>query len=274
MFRVDAVDLGDLQILHHDGLWGSSIWRYDGTRATTARFDTDDRQIPWAALGRQPERLLIIGAAGGNEIQAALTYGVGQVDAVELNPVTARAAHRRRSPSTRATSPTCPNVNYVQGDGRTFLARSDTEYDLIWFVAPDCYAASNAATAGAFVLSESYLYTKEMIETAFDHLTPDGLMVAQFGDFDFDTRPTRTARYLVTARDAIDDEVGSFADHTLLVVESAPEEILRVSTIVFSPARSTATTSAASSSRSARCRALARCTCPEAVGPAKGSPPN
>ena len=27
-------------------------------------------------------------------------------------------------------------------------------------------------------------------------------MVAQFGDFDFDTRPTRTARYLVTARDA------------------------------------------------------------------------
>ena len=25
------VDLGDLQILHHDGLWGSSIWRYDGT---------------------------------------------------------------------------------------------------------------------------------------------------------------------------------------------------------------------------------------------------
>ena len=30
-------------------------------------------------------------------------------------------------------------------------------------------------------------------------------MVAQFGDFDFDDRPTRTARYLVTARDAIDD---------------------------------------------------------------------
>ena len=26
-------------LLQHDGLWGSTIWRYDGTRATTARFD-------------------------------------------------------------------------------------------------------------------------------------------------------------------------------------------------------------------------------------------
>ncbi len=36
-----------------------------------------------------------------------------------------------------------------------FLARTTTVYDLIWFVAPDSYAATNAATAGAFVLSES-----------------------------------------------------------------------------------------------------------------------
>ena len=53
-----------------------------------------------------------------------------------------------------------------------------------------------------------------MVETAFDHLSPDGLVVAQFGDFDFDTRPTRTARYLVTAREALEGRLGSFADHT------------------------------------------------------------
>ena len=234
VFRVDAVDLGDLQILHHDGLWGSSIWRYDGTPATTSRFDTDDRQIPWAALGRTPDRILIIGAAGGNEIQAALTYGVGQVDAVELNPVT----HHLLTDTFAEYSgniANLPNVNYVQGDGRTFLARSSADYDLIWFVAPDSYAASNAATSGAFVLSESYLYTREMIETAFDHLTPNGLMVAQFGDFDFDTRPTRTARYLVTARDAVGDKLGQFDQHVILVHEQGPEEITRVSTIVLSP---------------------------------------
>jgi hypothetical protein len=234
VFRVDAVSLGYLQILHHDGLWGSSIWRYDGMPETTVRFETDGRQIPWAALGRTPERLLIIGAAGGNEIQAALTYGVGHVDAVELNPVT----HELLTDTFAEYSgniANLPNVNYVQGDGRTFLARSDVDYDLIWFVAPDSYAASNAATSGAFVLSESYLYTREMIETAFDHLTPDGLMVAQFGDFDFETRPTRTARYLVTARDALGDDVGDFDQHVALVVERPDVEISRVSTIALSP---------------------------------------
>jgi hypothetical protein len=234
VFRVDAVDLGDVQIVHHDGLWGSSIWRYDGTRATTARFDTDDRQIPWAALGRTPDRILIIGAAGGNEIQAALTYGVGQVDAVELNPVTHDLLTGPFAEYSGNIA-NLPNVNYVEGDGRTFLARASDDYDLIWFVAPDSYAASNAATSGAFVLSESYLYTREMIETAFDHLTPTGLMVAQFGDFDFGTRPTRTARYLVTARDAVGEQLDRFDEHVILVVEQTPEEISRVSTIVLSP---------------------------------------
>jgi spermidine synthase len=236
VFRVDAVQgFGRLKILHHDGLWGSSIWEYDGTPETTARFASDARQIPWAALGRTPERILIIGAAGGNEIQAALTYGVGQIDAVELNPVT----HRLLTDTLADYSgniANLPNVNYVQGDGRTFLARSDADYDLIWFVAPDSYAASNAATSGAFVLSESYLYTREMITEVFDHLTDDGLIVAQFGDFDFETRPTRTARYLVTARDAVAERVQDFAASTTLIVESAPEEISRVSTIVVSPA--------------------------------------
>jgi spermidine synthase len=234
VFRVDAVDFGRVTILHHDGLWGSSIWPYDGTPATTERFDRDSRQIPWAALGREPERILIIGAAGGNEIQAALTYGVGHVDAVELNPIT-RDILTGPYADYSGNIASREEVDYVQGDGRTFLARSDEEYDLIWFVAPDSYAASNAATSGAFVLSESYLYTQEMIEVAFDHLTPTGLMVAQFGDFQFEQRPTRTARYLVTARDAVRDRVGEFADHSLLVVENPEEEIARVSTIVLSP---------------------------------------
>ena len=239
VFRVDAVDIGDLNgigeqhILHHDGLWGSAIWRYDGTPATTDRFLDDSRQIPFAAAANDAPSLLIIGAAGGNEIQAALTYGVGRVDAVELNPVTVDLLEGPLAEYSGNITQD-PRVNYVQGDGRTFLARSDEEYDLIWFVAPDSYAAANAATSGAFVLSESYLYTQEMIAEAFDHLTPAGVMVAQFGDFDFDTRPTRTARYVVTAREALQDELGDdFAAHTTLIVERSESDIGRASTILL-----------------------------------------
>ena len=158
--------------------------------------------------------MLIIGAAGGHEIQASLTYGAGQIDAVELNPVTVSLL-RDTFADYAGNITEHPDVNYVQGEGRTYLARSDETYDIVWFVAPDSYAASNAATAGAFVMSESYLYTREMIEEAFDHLSPGGVIVAQFGDLDFAARPMRTARYLVTARAAIADDIGGddFADH-------------------------------------------------------------
>jgi hypothetical protein len=231
VFRVDAVDLGELKVLHHDGLWGSSIWRYDGTSATTDRFRTDNRQIPYAALPDAP-RVLIIGAAGGNEIMASLTYGAAEVDAVELNPVTVKLLRETFADySGRVVED--PRVNYVQGDGRTFLARSEKRYDLIWFVAPDSYAASNAATSGAFVLSESYLYTKQMIETAFDHLTDSGMVVAQFGDFAFDRRPTRTARYITTARAALHQRVDTFSEHIGLIVNSGDNDLERLSTIML-----------------------------------------
>ncbi|NND75954.1 MAG: hypothetical protein HKN44_13195 [Ilumatobacter sp.] len=232
VFRVDAVQVGDLYLLHHDGLFGSAIWRYDGTRETTARFDTDSRQVPFAALGRDAERILIIGAAGGNEIQAALTFGVGHVDAVELNPVTVGLLEGEFADFSGNLTAR-DDVDYIQGDGRTYLARTDELYDLVWFVAPDSYAASNAATSGAFVLSESYLYTEEMIQSAYDHLTPDGMVVTQFGDFDFDVRPTRTARYLVTAREALADEVPAFADQSALVVDQGDVDLTRFSTIML-----------------------------------------
>ena len=79
-----------------------------------------------------------------------------------------------------------------QADGRTYLARSDEDYDLIWYVAPDSYAANNAASSGAFVLSESYLYTKEMIADSLEHLTDDG----------HHGRPVRRARLHATRRTA------------------------------------------------------------------------
>ena len=205
VFRVDAVNLGALggaehHVLHHDGLWGSGIWRYDGTRATTARFDDDVRQVPFAATSSEEPDLLIIGAAGGQEVQAALTYGVGHVDAVELNPVTVSLLEGEFADYSGNIADH-PKVDYVQGDGRTYLARSAKQYDLIWFVAPDSYAATNSATSGAFVLSESYLYTKEMVDEAFDHLTPDGVLVAQFGDFDV-RRRARTGRLATSSRPA------------------------------------------------------------------------
>ncbi len=206
VFRVEVgpvVNHTDQKWLIHDGTYGSAIHRFDGDATSLSRFDADPRSWPFAVLGEPPQGSLIIGSAGGNEILASLYHGSSEIEAVELNPVTVDIVEGEYADYTgRLTS--FPQVTLLQGDGRSHLARSDRSYELIWFVAPDSYAANNAASSGAFVLSESYLYTEEMIRESLEHLDHRGVAVAQFGEVDYEARPNRTARYVVTARTALE----------------------------------------------------------------------
>ena len=201
IFRVDVVEVPDGRLLFHDGLVGSGIHPFDGDVSSLSRFETDPRMFPFAARAT-PEDVLIIGAAGGNEVLASLYFDAGHIDAVELNPVTYDLVTDEFADYSGHLADN-PKVNYVRGDGRSYLARSDNDYDLIWYPAPDSYAASNAATAGAFVLSESYLYTSNTIVESFEHLSPDGIVAVQYGEFDYESKPNRTTRYVATARHAL-----------------------------------------------------------------------
>ena len=205
IFRVDVAEPSrDVRVLYHDALHGSGIYRFDGDVSSLDRFDSDPRLFPFATAGRAPRRVLIIGAAGGNEVLASLHFDAGHVDAVELNPVTYDLVTDTMADYSGHLADN-PKVSYVKGDGRSYLARSDDRYDLVWYPAPDSYSAANAASAGAFVLSESYLYTSETIKSSLEHLTPHGLLAAQFGEFDYDGKPNRTTRYVATAREALED---------------------------------------------------------------------
>ena len=203
VFRVDAEKVFGDYLLLHDGTFGSGIHEYDGNPASQTRFDEDPRALPFATHGKPPAHTLIIGSAGGNEIVAALHFGSPRVEGVELNPITVGFL---KGPLKEFSGdlPNQPGVTIHQGDGRSYIFRSKDDYSLIWYVAPDSYAASNAASSGAFVLSESYLYTSEMIQEALEHLTDDGLMVVQFGELNYTKAPSRTARYVLTARDALE----------------------------------------------------------------------
>ena len=222
VFRVDAVQVTDeTKLLYHDGLPGSAIYRYDGDPSSLTRFDSDPRSLPFAVVGDSPDDVMIIGAAGGNEILTSLYYDTAHVDAIELNPVTYDLLANRFADYAGNIADD-PRVNYVNGDGRSFLARSDDEFEIVWFPAPDSYAATNAASSGAFVLSESYLYTKEAVADSLDHLEPDGVLAAQFGEFDYENRPNRTTRYVATARQALADRgIQDPSDHIMVATTPA-----------------------------------------------------
>jgi hypothetical protein len=205
LFRVDVAQLSpDVRVLFHDGLLGSGILRWDGEKASLAEkgFDRDPRAFPFAVTGTSPKDVLIIGAAGGHEVLASLSFDAEHIDAIELNPVTYSLVTDKMADYGGHLAEN-PHVNFVKGEGRSYLARKDTHYNLIWYPAPDSYSASNAANAGAFVLSESYLYTREAIRDSLEHLTPNGVIAAQFGEYDYAGKPNRTTRYVGTARDAL-----------------------------------------------------------------------
>jgi hypothetical protein len=205
VFRVDAAFVvRDAALLIHDGTFGSAMHKYNDDPSTLGRYDTDPRALPFATLGTPPDKDLIIGSAAGNEILASLRFKAKKIEGVELNPVTLDLLKHTYKNYTGDLGHQ-PGVSLHQADGRTYLARSNKKYDLVWFVAPDSYAANNAASSGAFVLSESYLYTKEMITNTLKHLTDRGIMVVQFGELAFKAAPSRTLRYINTARAAMKD---------------------------------------------------------------------
>jgi hypothetical protein len=204
VFRVDvATSLRpDAHFLVHDGTIGSFLERWNpGEGDPAARYAGSDRALPFRVLPAGP-RVAIIGSAGGSEVRASLALGASGVVAVELNPVTV-SLHRKEFADFLGHLADDPRVDMINAEGRSFLRAGGAPFDLIWYVAPDSYASTNAATSGAFVLSESYLYTVEAILDSFARLSDDGIVAMQFGEAAYAQRPKRTVRYIATARVAL-----------------------------------------------------------------------
>ncbi|UCE86515.1 MAG: class I SAM-dependent methyltransferase [Deltaproteobacteria bacterium] len=232
VFRVDVTHVtSDTLLLHHDGQVGSALHRFDGDFDALPHLASDPRRLPFAVLPRGP-RVLIIGAAGGHEVLASLYHGAEEVTGVELNPVTVSLVTDVYADYVGNLTQR-ERVSIVNAEGRSFLKKRDDRYDLIWLVAPDSYAAMNAATAGAYVLSESYLYTVEMIRESLAHLAPGGVLCAQFGEYDYENKPLRTTRYLATARAALRAAgVEPFARH-VLVATASDQSGFQLSTVLL-----------------------------------------
>ena len=233
VFRVDVVEAGfsdAYHMLHHDGNAGSALHRFNGDYDSLKRFDSNLRSKPFSVVGKGA-KVLIIGVAGGHEVLASLYFDAREVTGVDLNPVTLSllTEHFREFTGNIAYD---PRVTLINAEGRSFLGKSDEKYDLIWMVAPDSYAAMNAASSAAFVLSESYLYTVEMMVEALSHLSDGGVLCSQFGEFFLFSRPNRTPRFVAGAREAMARlGIKNFEDHIMV---SAGPAIVPASTVLLS----------------------------------------
>ncbi|MEY3733808.1 MAG: hypothetical protein RL347_1167 [Actinomycetota bacterium] len=120
------------------------------------------------AVDNPLRNVLVIGAGTGTDVALALSRGAQHVDAVEIDPRILQIGIEKNPNQPYAD----PRVTTYIDDGRAFLSRTDGEYDLILFALPD----SLTLVSGASQLRlESYLFTRESIQEAYDHLSPDGV---------------------------------------------------------------------------------------------------
>lgn len=127
-------------------------------------------ETPYKMAAGPIRDVLVIGAGNGNDVAAALRAGVSHVDAVEIDPQI-QAVGRARHPEHPYSD---PRVTAVVDDGRAFLGRTKSSYDLIVFALPDSLTLVSGQSA---IRLESYLFTAEAIAAARERLRPGGAFV-------------------------------------------------------------------------------------------------
>ncbi len=134
----------------------------------TARLQWEAQYgLPYDRTTKPPKDVLIVGAGSGTDVAIALSKGAQRVDAVEIDPKL-----RELGGSVHPDRPyDDPRVTTHVTDGRAFLERTDSKYDLILFALPDSLTLVSGASS---LRLESYLFTEEAMRAARDHLRPGG----------------------------------------------------------------------------------------------------
>jgi SAM-dependent methyltransferase len=120
------------------------------------------------AGGKPFEDVLIIGAGSGNDVTAALSQRARHIDAVEIDPVIndlGRLHHPNRPYSD-------PRVTVHWDDGRGFIRKTQSQYDLISYALVDSLALHSSYSS---VRLESFLFTEQAFRDVKAKLKPGGV---------------------------------------------------------------------------------------------------
>ena len=155
---------GAFPVLAVNGIPHQNFYPLDSPKRE-AFYDQVYRWFP----GRRFDRVLIIGAGNGTDVDGALAHGATSVDAVEIDPRILELGDRYHPDHPYAD----PRVHRIVDDGRAVLRRGGGTYDLIILALTDSLTLSSSA---ANLRLESFLYTEEALASARDHLAPDGIL--------------------------------------------------------------------------------------------------
>ena len=121
----------------------------------------------------RPQKVLILGSGTGNDVAAAVRAGVPEIHAVEIDPIIIDLGERFHPEDPYHQK----QVRVHATDARAYLRNTQEKYDLIAFGTLDSHTLFSGM---GNIRLDSYVYTRQSIEEAREHLTERGIITLTF----------------------------------------------------------------------------------------------
>jgi hypothetical protein len=219
----------DQLYLNIDSGAATVITKFDGNLQPLEHLKYDVTAL--AHYLRNQTSVLVIGVGGGRDILTSLVFGQRHVTGVEINPDILHVLTDRFGDYAGNLSKN-PAVTLVHDEARSYIARSKEKFGIIQASLIDTWAASSA---GAYVLTENGLYTKEGWQTFLSRLTDDGILT--MSRWYYEAQPAETLRLAALATVSLMDMgVEDPRQHVMIVRKQDSSEIgqYSVATILVS----------------------------------------
>jgi hypothetical protein len=162
--------------------------------------------------GKDPEKVLVLGAGTGNDVYVALRNNAGKVVAVEIDPVILDIGKKLN----RSKPFHSDRVTAVVDDARHYMSSSAEKFDMIVFGTLD---SQSLLSSSANLRLENYVYTTESLRDARALLNDRGMVAVHYSV----AKPWLWGRIYSTLRLA-------FGDQSMIFIES--DETLFNTTLV------------------------------------------
>ncbi len=158
---------------HCDGTLDLARYDPNTLAAQVIRSFEPQYGLPYQMFGGR-DRVLVVGAGGGMDVEAALRHDARHVDAVEIYPAVVAISRRYNAGAPYSD----PRVSIFVDDAWAYLARAQPGYDLVIFGFLDSQALFSTMSN---VRLDGYVYTVESLRSAFRLLDDHGALVLSFG---------------------------------------------------------------------------------------------
>jgi len=154
-----------------DAAAGTVITQYDNKPNKVKHFKYDVTSL--AHHIRPESDVLVIGVGGGRDILTSLMFNPKSVTGVEINADILDLVNSGQMGDFTGHLDLNPKVNFYNDEARSWVERSNKKFDIIQASLIDSWAATSA---GAFVLTENSLYTREAWIEFINHLSDRGVL--------------------------------------------------------------------------------------------------